>query len=131
MIIHLCSSFVRECKCVSLDWKTKVHRSKIPTLFPPIGGALGGAYARWRYKGKHDVVADVLRGLEEKQLEELREQFKDIVEDYPEDDFMMMTRRLNEDGELRERLRLKLKSFLTDTLKRILVEEYKQRGKAD
>ncbi|XP_041455348.1 protein C19orf12 homolog isoform X1 [Lytechinus variegatus] len=96
-----------------------------------VGGALGGAYARWRYKGKHEVVADVLRGLDEKQHEELNGQFKDILEDYPEDDFMKMTRRLNEDGELREKMRLKLKSFITDTLKRQLIEEYKQRGKAD
>ena len=92
---------------------------------------MGGMYARWKYKGKHDTVADVLRGLDDKQREELMSQFQETLDDYPEDDGMMMTRRLNEDGELREKMRLKLKTFISDSLKRQFIEEYKQRGKAD
>ncbi len=92
---------------------------------------MGTAYARWKYKGKCDLVSEILIGLESDKREELHEHCKPIVDDYSTYDFNAMSKLMSEDGELRERMLQSLKSYVTETLKRPLYEEVRQRGKAE
>ena len=99
--------------------------------FLPTGGALGTAYARYKYKGKSQPISELLIALPSEKRDELHTHCESVRDDYSTYEFNAMSRLITEDGELRERMLQCLKSFVKDNLKQPLYEEIKQRGKAE
>ena len=95
------------------------------------GGTLGGMMARWKYKGNNRPLTDVLPEMTKEQRDQLHEQCQPVLRDYIDDDFISMSRLMNNDGEFRERLVQSLKTFVTETMKLQLCVELLTRGKAE
>ena len=87
--------------------------------------------ARWKYKGNNRPLTDVLPEMTKEQRDQLHEQCQPVLRDYIDDDFISMSRLMNNDGEFRERLVQSLKTFVTETMKLQLCVELLTRGKAE